>query len=42
MIPEVRAAPTQSGNSDSSLGLYFAKLVVSLTDIHCLVINPQA
>lgn len=42
MIHEVRAAPTQSGNSDSSLGLYFAKMVVSLTDIHCLVINPQA
>lgn len=34
--------PTQSSNSDSSLGLYFSKHVVSLADIHGLVVNPQA
>lgn len=35
-------APTQSSNCDCGLGLNLAKVVVSLTDIHRLILHPQA
>lgn len=35
-------APTQSSNCDCGLGLNLAKVVVSLTDIHPLILHPQA
>lgn len=33
-------APTQSSDSDSGLGLDLAKVVVSLTDVYCLIFHP--
>lgn len=32
--------PTQSSDSDSGLGLDLAKVVLSLTDVYCLIFHP--